>query len=329
MARRLSQERWKRLRHPALLVSVVVFGVAFGLSASFLTYQDSLPKYLGRVVLIGLLWGLYWILAIALLTPAIMVPLGRWRGRRTASQYPAGSVTEVLLGTEDLVIVRPSGDRSEIAYARIRQVRTFGSLQAIYLRNTYWPTTLPTGALTEEALAHVHERMYGAPPAPDSLMTADPTRTFVAPPGWATHVAGVYTRANLGRPAFLVRFGLISLALLVLAVLVSPWCALVIPVLFVVVVLGGYVPTLRMLRRVVPDGSVATIEVLEDRVVYRNAGGAREIRYADVRSVAVRDDIVLMRLTTPRGAGVMPRALVPDDVLHRLGTPGGTDHPPE
>jgi hypothetical protein len=318
VGRRMTRDRRRRMRHPALLGSTVVLGLALGEGASFLSYTDSLPEYLGRVLWIGFVWGVCWIAAVALFTAALVLPLVRWRERRVAAQYPAGSVTEVRLDTYALVILRPSGERSELAYEGIRRVRTFGSLQAIYLRGSRWPELLPTGALTEEALSRLHERMRGAPPTTEVGVTADATRTFAVPAGWAAHVAGVYARANLRRPAFLLRFGLVCLAILVVAVLDSWWWALVVPVLFAVVVLGGYVPTLRMLRGVLPDGSTATSEVLGDRLVYRNASGVREIRYADIRGVDVRGDVVLMRLTTPRGVGVLPRALIPDDLLQRL-----------
>jgi hypothetical protein len=73
-----------------------------------------------------------------------------------------------------------------------------------------------------------------------------------------------------------------------------------------------------MLDRVVPDGSVATTDVFEDRLVSRNAGGVREIRYADVRAIEVRGDVVLIRMTTERNVGVIARALIPDELPQRL-----------
>jgi hypothetical protein len=323
VGRRASRDRWKRLRHPALLLATAVVGGLVGVGASVITYHGSLPEYLGRVVVIGLIWGVYWILALALFTAALVFPLARWRERRISAQYPAGSVTEILLGAEDLVIVRPSGDRSEIGYRGVRRVRTFGSLQAIYSRSSFWPELLPTGALTEEALTYLDDRMRGDRPgsvddAKNDVTQADVTRSFVVPPGWAAHVAGVYTRSVLRRRAFLVRFGLVAMALVVLAALESPWWALLIPSFLAVTALSVYVPTRRMLDRVVPDGSVATTDVFEDRLVSRNAGGVREIRYADVRAIEVRGDVVLIRMTTERNVGVIARALIPDELPQRL-----------
>ncbi len=146
---------------------------------------------------------------------------------------------------------------------------------------------------------------------------ADVTRSFVVPPGWAAHVAGVYTLASLRHRAFLLRFGLVAMALVVLAAVESPWWALVVPGFLAVVALNTYVPTRRMLDRVVPDGSVATTDVFEDRLVSRNVGGVREIRYADVRALEVHGDVVLIRMTTER-ARLIARALVPEELLQRL-----------
>jgi hypothetical protein len=235
-------------------------------------------------------------------------------------------VTEIAVGADALMVVRPSGKRTEIPYPAIRLVRTYGSLLAIRTRGRVWPELLPTGAMSEEALEYLTARAQGAWPAGDLVTSGEGTRRFVVPPGWAGHLAAVHTMRALRRPTFLLRFGLVALVLLVVAALVDPAWALVVPGLLVVLLVGVYAPTRRNAERALPEGSAATTEFLEGGFVSRNAGGAREILYADVRSVVIHGDVSVMALRSGR-TRLFPRALFPDEVLDHLAGQAGRDHP--
>src|SRR3954454_945301 len=111
LARRITRESWARLRRPSLLVSFVAFGVALGVVGSLSSNAGSLPDHLGRVLLIGVVWGVGWLMIVTALAAVVVVPLVRWRERRIAAQYPGGSVTEIAVGADALMVVRPSGKR--------------------------------------------------------------------------------------------------------------------------------------------------------------------------------------------------------------------------
>ncbi|HEY3530472.1 MAG TPA: hypothetical protein VGK78_15110 [Nocardioides sp.] len=324
LARRITRERWARLRHPRVWVTFMVCGLTLGVVWSLATNAASLPEYLGRVLLIGLLWGVGWLAVVALLTTVLVVPLVRLRERQIEAQYPAGSVTEIAMGVDGLVLVRPSGAATVIPYGAIRLVQTFGSLQTIKTRGRLWPEILPTGALPEPVIEYLTVRGQGARPVADSGLSGGITRQFVVPPGWARHVSHVYAGWALQRRAFLLRFGLASVGILVVAAFVGVVWAVAVPILGAAVFVAVYEPTRRNVRRASPQGSVATAEFLEDRFISRNAGGSREIRYDDVLFVVIRGDVVMMRMRSGP-TGVMPRVLFPDDVLERLGGPGGPD----
>lgn len=326
LARRITRESWARLRRPWVLVSFVAFGLALGVVGSLSANAGSLPDQLGRVLLIGVIWGVGWLVVVAGLAAVVVVPLVRWRERQIAAQYPVGSVTEIAVGVDGLVVVRPSGKSAEIPYPAIRAVRTYGSLLAIRTRGRVWPELLPTGALSEVALEYLTVRAQGAWPAGGIVTSGEGTRRFVVPPGWAGHIAAVYTMRSLRRPSFLLRFGLVAVVLLVVAALEDPAWALVVPGLLVVLLVGVYVPTRRNAERALPEGSTATTEFREDGFVSRNAAGAREILYADIRSVVIRGDVLVMALRSGP-TRLFPRALFPDEVLDHLAGETGRDHP--
>ena len=112
----------------------------------------------------------------------------------------------------------------------------------------------------------------------------------------------------------LLRLGLTSLVILVLALVLSPAWMIAVPVLWLLVAFGVYWPTRHRLGQALPDGSVSTIEFLDDRLISRNASGAREVRYAGVREVDVRGAVASVRLVTGQPF-LMARALLPDEVL--------------
>jgi hypothetical protein len=242
------------------------------------------------------------------------------RERQIAAQYPAGSVTEITLGAEDLVVVRPSGEQRVMPYATIRLVRTYGSMLAVQARGRLWPLILPTGALPSQAVDRLAARAGGAPPTTVIEPSGGQLRQFTVPDGWSGHLARVFVASTLRRRTFVVRFGSTALVLLVLGVLVSWWWALVVPVLLAVLLAGVYVPTRRRLAAVLPAGSEATTEAFADRFVSRNGGGAREIRYADVQAVMVRRDVAMLRLASGPVL-LIARSLVPDEVMARASRP--------
>jgi hypothetical protein len=318
--RRLTRERWARVLDPRVLAAFLAVSLLLGVGLSLVANAHSLPHHLARVVLIGVVWGLGWLLVVALLSAALLVPLAMVREQQIAAQYPAGSVTEITLGAEDLVVVRPSGEHRMMPYAAIRLVRTYGSTLAVRGRGRFWPLVLPTGALPPQAVDHLAARAGIAPSVTVIEPTGGQMRQFTVPEGWSEHMARVYVASTLKRRTFALRFGSTALVLLVLGVLVSWWWALVVPVLLAVVLVGAYVPTRRRLAAALPPGSEATTEVFEDRLVSRNAGGGREIRYADVEAVTVRRDVAMLRLTSG-SVLLLARSLVPDEVLARVSTP--------
>jgi hypothetical protein len=176
---------------------------------------------------------------------------------------------------------------------------------------------LPTGLLPDHVVAYVTARSRGLSPVPVEEPTSEGARRFVVPPGWAEHIARIYTASALRRPQVLRRVGLATFVIVGVAALVGPLWALAVPLLWALLVFSIYEPLRANARRDAPEGSLMTTEFLEDRIIYRNTGGQREFRYSDVVQVDVRGDVVLMRLRT-RQTGVLARALFPDDVLARL-----------
>jgi hypothetical protein len=170
----------------------------------------------------------------------------------------------------------------------------------------------------------VVERLAARAGRGSPLTVIEPTggqmRQFTVPTGWSEHLARAYVASTLRRRRFVVRFGSTSLVLLVLGALLNWWWAIVVPTLLIVVLVGVYVPTRRRLAVALPAGSEATTEVLGDRLVSRNAGGAREIRYDDVEAVTVRNDVAMLRLASG-SVMLLARSLVPDEILARAGTP--------
>jgi hypothetical protein len=307
--------RSRALRNPLLLVAFVAFGLAFGLFEAFATYSESTSQYFGRIVRIGLWWGLYWIVFTAALMAALVAVL-RWRERRRLRRlFPAGSTTEVTVTADDLVIAGPTGART-ISFERMTVVKTLDRFLVICLRSMR-SELIPIGVLSEEAVAYVSARAQGVWPAADQPTQGEDVRTFVVPDGWAGHLATVYTRFALARRGFLVRFGLTAVVVALIALALDPWWLLLGPALLGVIVVGLYGGTRRNALRAVPSGSIATLELLEDGFISRNASGSRETRYADVHAFEVRGDVALVR-TSARSWRLMALALFPDDIVERM-----------
>lgn len=317
LADRLRREATARLRRPLPLGILLVFGLVLGILASLITNAASLPTYRGKVVLIGVVWGLVWVAAVVVLTAVLVVPVsGVVIRRRVARDYPQGSRTEVELGDEALVLVRPTGTRT-LPYRKIARVRPIGPWLTIAVRGRLIAELLPKGLLPDAALELIRARARGAAPAAvpwDGV----PTRQMVVPAGWATHLAAVHTRASVTSRRFLVRTGLAAVVSVVLALVLGPAWLAAAPVLALVSVATTFVQTRNSLSAVLPSGSVASTEVLADRFVSRNAGGTREIPFDQVRSVEVHGDVVFLMLASARGRMLIARALIPDDLLDRL-----------
>jgi len=307
--------RSRALRNPLLVVAFVASGLAFGLAEAFATYSESTSQYFGRIVLIGLWWGLCWIVFTAALLAALVGTL-RWRERRRLRRlFPPGSTTEVTVTADELVIAGPTGSRT-LSFEQMTVVKTLERFLVICLRSMR-SELIPVGVLPEDALAYVSARAVGVWPASDQPAQGDDVRTFVVPDGWEGHLAAVYTRFALARRGFVLRFGLTAVVVALIALALDPWWLLLVPALLGVIVVGLYAGTRRNAVRAVPSGSIATLELLEDGFISRNTSGSRETRYADVREFEVRADVVLLR-TSARSWRLMALALFPDDVVDRM-----------
>lgn len=318
LADRLRREATARLRRPLPLGTLLVFGLVLGILASLVTNAASLPTYRGKVLMIGVVWGLVWVATVVLLTAVLVVPVSRVViRRRVARDYPEGSSTEVTLGDDSLVVTRPGGTRT-LPYREIARVRPVGSWLAIVRRGRLVAELLPNGLLPDAAVELIRARARHGVPAAADRWDGEPTRQMVVPAGWAGHLAAVHTLASLTSRRFLVRVGLASVVSLFFALVLAPAWLLAAPVLALLSVAVAYVQTQRSLASVLPGGSVASTEVLADRLVSRNAGGTREIPYDQVRSVEVHGDVVFLGLASVPGRMLIARALIPDDVLERL-----------
>ena len=310
LAARLYGERLRRLRHPGLLVALLVSGLVLGVGASVLTNAAVWSYYPGRILLIGVVWGLCWVLVVLLSVVVLLLPLVKViNGRSVRKRYPPGSVTEVEIGEDELVVRRPSGSRS-LPYAQIRKVRRFGSIVSVEVRGRFLPELLLTELLPEEAVEVVRARAGRRPRVREpgvGLEDDEPTRRMVVPPGWAAHLAAVHTRRAVRGRRFWARVGLLTLAATVLAALAGPAWLMAVPALALVIVLATYAQARRAIGAALPAGSVATTQVLDDRFVSRNAGGTREIRFDDVRSVEVSGDVLLLELASQPGNMLIAR----------------------
>jgi hypothetical protein len=305
-------------RRPALLIGFVVVGLVLGLAESFATYSESVSQYLGRIVWIGIVWGLYWIAFTSLCGGALIGLLVWLERRRLRRQFPAGSTTEVTVGEEGMVLVGPSGAR-RVGYEQMTVVKTMGSWVVVCLRRPRMRSLLiPNGALPDTVVERLRARALFPPPLPSMESRGGDVRELVVPPGWAAHLARVHTARAIMRRTPLLRLGLTSLVILVLALVLYPAWMIAVPILWLLVGFGVYWPTRHRLGQALPDGSVSTIEFLDDRLISRNASGAREVRYADVGEVDVHGDVASVRLVTGQ-TFLMARALLPDEVLQRWG----------
>ena len=314
----MNREGLRRLRRPAPLVALTVVGAVFGIGVSLVTNADSLPLYLGFVLLIGVAWGVGLVLLVLLVVAILVIPVATAGNRRYATRrFPAGSVTEVELGDDALVINRPTGTR-EIPYGRIHRVRPRGSFWSVEVRGRFVGEMLPLALLPEDAVEFIRTRARGAWPADAMPVAGTPTRQRTVPSGWAAHVAGVYTGYLLRRRDYWIRVGLASVVAALLAVTFGWAWLLVAPAVALLVGAATYEQVRRSSLSVLPVGSRATTHFFDDRFISRNAGGTREIRFDDVRSIDVRDDVVMVGFASQRGRLLIARDLIPENALEDL-----------
>ena len=304
------------LRSPLSWISLVGVGLVLGIVASLATYAASLPDYLGRVLLIGVFWGLIWCAAVALLLGALVVPLKALNRRLVTRLFPIGSVTEVELGEDSLVITRPTRTRT-VPYRRIFRVRASGAFLRVEIKGRLMAELLPLGMLPDDAVQLIRTRARDLWPV-TTVGEGSPDRQVVIPADWAAQVADAHTRAWRRTTGFWIRLGVVLLVAVLLAGLAHPAWLLVAPAWAITSVAGTYTRTRRTVAAAVPAGSVASAEFLEDRFITRNAAGAREIRFDEIRTADVRGDVVLLRLAGRRPVLAIPRALLPDDALQHL-----------
>jgi hypothetical protein len=317
LAAELNRSRVAILGRPRLVVPFVVASLLFGVGASLVDNAASLPTYLGRVVLIGLMWGTVWLLFMVLCAGVISLPVGRAINRAwVARKFPEGSVTTVELGPDSILIERPTGLRS-LPYAEVRRVRSSGFFWQLQLRGRPFVEVLPREMLPDSAVELIRARSRGVAPM-SSAEPGRPTRETVVPPGWAGHVAALQVGRTLRERRFWTRSApVLLISGLATAVFGGAW------------VIGGvawcvfnvgctYVVTRRNVSAALPTGSTASTFFFDDRCVSRNTGGSREVRFTDIEAADVHDDVVFLRLRDHRGALVLARALVPDDALENL-----------
>lgn len=320
-------------RSPWRWGALVVLCVTGGVAAVCYTYARVLeengfdpldpvgiPAHLGELAFSGTVWGLLLsLVAAALVLP--FVPLGlRVQGRRVARMLPAGTVVEAELGETEL-LVRGASDTRAIPYGVIHDLRARGAFLEVRLRGAGALTRLPVDLLPDEAVEAVRAATgTTSTPGPE----AEPaTRSWVVPDGWAGHVASAVTAAGLRGAAWWVKVGVVTVVALLVAALVDPRWLLAVPVAMLLSIALGYVVVRRRVAAVLPVGSVATVRVSSDSFVLRTSAGTRAIRFtsvAAIRFLGARRDVVLLRLRPADGL-LVARALLPDELLERLGDP--------
>jgi len=320
MANELNRDVLGRVNRPLVWVAAALVGFGFGFVASFDANRDSLPYHRGEVVRIALFWGLV-IATVLVLAVLVGVVVGRTANRlRMQRLFPSGSVTEVVLAQDALVVTRPAGTRT-IPYSRIRRVQVHEHTQWIVVRGRPTVEILPAGLLPPDAIETVQARASGADPLSWSREPGGSERRIVVPDGWAAQVATANVREILHGSRFRVRAGLFVLASAPIAYVAGAgWLGLG-PVLALAALGSTYVRTRRAMAAALPSGSTTGVEVLDDRMISRTARWAREIRFDDVREVKVRGGVVFLRMRSSPPLLALARDLVPDDVLERLRAP--------
>ncbi|MGY2874584.1 hypothetical protein ACVW00_001774 [Marmoricola sp. URHA0025 HA25] len=317
MAAALDRDSMARVNRPVVWATLTVVGFGVGYYASFHGNRNSLPYYRGEVVRIALVSGL---VVAALLAAAVLVglalarPINRRRMRRS---FPTGSVTEVRLEQDALVIARPAATRT-IPYGRIHRVRLREHTQWIVVRGRPSIEVLPAGLLPPDAIGTVRARAAGAVPLSWSPAPTGSVRQVVVPEGWPSHVAAATLKEIARGARFYVRVVLAVLVSALIAYAAGGAWLLLGPSLTLLALTTAFVRTRRAMADAMPSGAVASVEVLSDRMVSRTVRWAREIRFDEIREVRVRGDVVFLAMTSTPPLLALARELVPDAVIERL-----------
>jgi hypothetical protein len=319
---RLAQETLSkgraRARSPLAVATLVVVGLTLGVATSLSVNAASLPTYRSRVVLIGVVWGLAWALLGAAIIAVLVGPVAAVVARRTIGRtFAVGSVTEVELAEDALVLRRPTGIRT-VPYRRIFRLRKAGMWLRVEVRGRVLAELLPVGLLPDAAIDYVRARARGASPLADVGDQGRPDHEWVVPAGWAAHAAATHARETLRTRRFWIRVGIALLVAASLAAVAGPAWLLVVPLFASLFVAVTYGQARKAVAAVLPTGSVASTRFLDDRFVSSNAGGTREISYDDVRRADLRGDVVVLTLSSQRGRMLIARDLVPDEIREQF-----------
>ena len=305
------------LRQPRGLAALTVTGLILGMVLAMVVMAAWIPDYLRTVLLAGLISGgalALWLVVVAVAMP----PLARRLKRRLfARRFPTGSVIDIEL-TEDALVIRRASATRELPYRQIQRMRTIGAYLQVVTRGRIVAAVLPAGVLPDDALETI--RIRSRAPLSLSVPSAPrrPDREVVVPVRWAAHVAAVVTGAGVRTRRPWVKWGGALAVSVPLAVLGGRGWLLLAPAMVLLNVLTTYLVTRLAVARALPANSVASTEFGADRFVSRNTGGVREVRFDDVSAVTVRAGVVLLRLSSERRLLSIAADLIPEHQLRRL-----------
>jgi len=280
-----------------LLGRLIGFPLIWGIAWSLVLNTDATTRYPGERLVVGLVWGLVTLL-VCLAAVGVMLAIVYFAVRQTfAHRFPPAPRLWLNSGKT----------RSWCAGQRVaRRLRTprYGRSMRTHCSSQ----SCDRAALTVKFF-----------PQRCSLLKRW-ANCEAAPAAWANHVAAVYTGYVLRRRPTLVRV-LATLALAAVVILNGgsrAWLLLPLAV-GVFQAVSTYTQTQRTVASALPEGAVATVDFLDDRLVYRRPASVDEIRCDDCRSVHVLGDVVVvLRLKSSRFALLMPRPLLPDERLVQL-----------
>lgn len=318
----VDRDTMARVNRPLAWSATALVGFGLGFSLLLDANRASLPYHRGEVVLFSLLSGLV-VALVAVVAGLVGLMIGRAVNRaHTRRLFPTGSVTELRLEQDAVVLTRPATTRT-IPYDRVRRVRRYEHTRWVVVRGRPLVEVLPASLLPDEAVEILEARAAGAQPLTWSSAPTGPVRDLVVPDEWAAHVAGLTVQATLRTPRFWARLGLAVLVSVVVVYGAGPMWLAVVPALALLSLTVAYLRTRAALSRAMPSGSIASIEALDDRLVSRTARWTRDIRFDEVRGVDVRSDVVFLTMTSAPRRLALARELLPDAVLERF-RPGGT-----
>ncbi|MGW4636319.1 hypothetical protein [Nocardia sp. NPDC004415] len=279
--------------------------------------------------------GEMWLLAVAapvvgIGTPVLGYVTARRRLRRSFDVICAPGATMAVQLGPDALDIGDAHSYVRLDYERISAVRTSGAVVALRVDNRLrltFPRELfpaPMAEYLRHLIWHRGNPQHGAPPPLPPLPTLlHPQAALVADETTARTLFAAEIREPLARPGVLIRFGLGAVATTgLIGWLVGPgWTAL--PILMFAIMVYG---TVRAIRRPGPEaartvrhavpGSVLATQFGADALVYQTRTHLLRTRYADITTLALRRDVAVV--TNISGLTVLPRELVPADVVARL-----------